>query len=118
MALWLGSERRKRRRKKWQPPNNPTLQARAIWRHVYPGDPWPRGWKVEWAGFMRNTVGLTLWESRRILLNYADARRGRNIVCTLVHEFIHVRFPQLRHGKDFERLVQSGCHRLGDWRAS
>lgn len=62
-----------KRRKKWKAPNNPTVPARQLYRAIY-GEPMPRGWRVEWAGFMRNTLGLTIWGRRLILLSYADAR--------------------------------------------
>ena len=61
-----------KRRRKWKAPNNPTAQARIIWRAIY-DEPWPKGWRVEWAGFMRNTRGLCIHGERRILLSYADA---------------------------------------------
>jgi len=64
----------KRRRRKWKAPNNPTIPAKQIWRAIY-DEPWPKGWRVEWAGFMRGALGLTLWSERRILLSYSDLAR-------------------------------------------
>lgn len=100
------------RRRKWRPPNNPTRAAQHVWRQVYPGDPWPRGWRVAWAGFMRGAMGLTYWSERRILLSHGDARR-HPVLLTLVHEFVHVRCPDLRHGAEFRRLVNAAAERLG-----
>lgn len=102
----------KRRRRKWAAPNNPTAQAKQVWRQCFPGEPWPKGWKVQWAGFMRGVSGLCIWSERRILLNYADARKG-GIVYTLLHEFVHMRCGKsLRHGKEFESLVENYKERL------
>lgn len=91
------------KRRRWKAPNNPTRSARQVWCALFPGEPWPRGWRVEWAGFMRGVWGLTTYWDRRVLLSYADALKpGRGAVETLVHEFIHVRNRRLRHGKDFK----------------
>jgi hypothetical protein len=158
----------KRRRRKWKAPNNPTVQARQIWRAVY-GEPWPKGWKVKWVGFMRGASGLTSYAKREILINYGDAKaqptdlpaqKGsylramamafwhslyrrfdygsdlrdidtesylwwariasarriemarhttleRGAIEVLLHEFVHVRQgPGLKHGKEFDRLVE------------
>ena len=35
------------RKRRFIAPNNPTAQAKQLWRYVY-GEPWPKGWKVEW----------------------------------------------------------------------
>lgn len=110
-----------RRRKKWQPPNNPTSAAKQVWRHLFPEEPWPSKWQVEWAGFMRGALGLTLYRRRTILLSYADAKRGTAVrwegvpgaVATLVHEFVHVRCPKMRHGGEFRRIERSLLARIG-----
>lgn len=97
--------RRRSRCAKWAAPNNPTRPARQVWRALYPKEPWPKGWRVEWAGFMRGAAGLCIYGERRILISYGDAARDRGAfrgaVSTLLHEFLHVRNPRLRHGKDF-----------------
>jgi hypothetical protein len=169
-----------KRRKKWKAPNNPTAQAKIIWRAVY-NEPWPKGWKVKWVGFMRSATGLTDYRKKVILLNYGDAKSGdrygydhrdyyrkaiaeafwhalymkdkgaprgttdkdgyvtyteadfarrryewwarrasmlrlemarhatleRGAIEVLLHEFVHVRQgPGLKHGKEFDRLVE------------
>jgi hypothetical protein len=110
------------RRRKWRAPNDPTLAARQVWATVFPGEPWPKGWRVSWAGFMRGCDGLTLWRERRIVLSYADhagrvitrsGRRKAGAVETLLHEFVHVRSPRLRHGVEFKRLANGLRRRLG-----
>ena len=102
-----------RHRRKWRAPNNPTRPARQVWAALFPGHPWPTGWRVEWAGFMRGAAGLTIYSRRLILLNYADARRFRNPVNVLLHEFVHLRCgPELRHGREFARLVREFHDRL------
>ncbi len=143
----------KKRRKKWRAPNNPTATAKQVWKAVY-DEPWPKGWRVEWAGFMRGALGLTIYGERRILLSWADAQNRRGgkaipnawssacrllysgdpelgefyitsgrlpqrsqprtgqVLRTLIHEFTHLRNRNLRHGKEFERLVEWGWNRL------
>lgn len=164
------------RKRKWRPPNNPTGPAKQVYRAIY-GEPLPKGWRVEWAGFMRNASGLCIYGERRILLNYADFKKNprirkstddlvaetreriqrleaqiqnvpwglqtsgddwirrkiesnerylirlerarhkidnanRGAVHTLIHEFTHLRHPELRHGKEFDRLVEWGWKQL------
>ena len=101
-----------RRRRRWRPPNNPTPPARAVWAALFPRESWPRGWRVQWVGFMRGTRGLTLYAERRILLSWGDRRHGP--VNTLLHEFVHVRCgPTLRHGREFTGLCNDFRTRLG-----
>ena len=101
------------RRKRWRPPNDPMPQARFIWKAVH-DRPWPTGWKVKWVGFMRNCWGLTKWGTKEILLSYGDAKRADgHAIDTLLHEFVHVRFPKLRHGREFDRLVAWSKAQLG-----
>ena len=49
-----------------------TPVARAIWRAAFNDEPWPRGWRVEWAGFMRGAMGLAVYSERRVLLSFGD----------------------------------------------
>lgn len=126
----------KGRRRKWKAPNNPTPQSRLVWAKCFPGEPWPSGWRVEWVGFMRGALALTSWDERCILLSYGD-HAGRAIITrrnhfiasaegtrpatklralpveTLLHEFVHVRCPALRHGKEFNSLVTGLRRRIG-----
>jgi hypothetical protein len=106
--------RRRLRCRRWRPPNNPTLQARLVWAALFPRESWPKGWRVEWVGFMRGALGLTLWSERRILLSYGDAVRRGYPVSTLIHEFVHVRAGRrFRHGKEFKTLEHEFRSRLG-----
>lgn len=120
--------------RRWRPPNNPTPQARQVWGALFPGHPWHKGWSVQWVGFMRGALGLTLYTRKRILLSYGD-HAGPVIVTrrqvhdsglvsyfkaprslpveTLLHEFVHVRCPGLRHGREFRSLVNALRERLG-----
>jgi len=129
------------RRKKWKAPNNPTVQARQLWRAVY-GEPWPKGWKVKWVGWMRGAMGLCDYSAKTIVLNWGDFCRPkyvewhdwrtiyvgegkeisfstpskrlspRSVIETLIHEFTHIRNRGLRHGAEFDRLVRWGYDRL------
>jgi len=101
------------KRRKWRAPNNPNIPAKQIWAALFPREPWPRGWRVEWVGFMRGAKGLCIWSERRILLSYGDARKG-DVVGTLLHEFVHVRCGKaLRHGQEFRERENSLRERLG-----
>lgn len=172
-------------RKKWRPPNDPMPQAKLIWQAVY-AEPWPKGWRVEWVGFMRGASGLCRYGVKRILLSYGDAKARnkpsevhdqrylnalamafwyalteqsevrstfyadgrrkdtvvrrhydwwvrhaswlrldkvrhsslqRGAVETLLHEFVHLRNgPLLKHGKEFDRLVEWSRKRLSEAR--
>lgn len=65
-----------KRRKQWKPVGLPKLTpiAKDLWRAIY-REPWPSGWKVEWAGFMRGAMGLCSYGERRIILSYGDLFR-------------------------------------------
>lgn len=86
-----------------------------LFRAAFPGRAWPRGWTVEWAGFMRGTLGLAKYQSRTILLSYGDfkGKHADRLFSTFVHECVHAMYPQLRHGADFRRLCQAGYSRIG-----
>jgi hypothetical protein len=49
--------------------NNPTVQARTIWRAVY-GEPWPKGWRVIWCAPMGGYMGSCSYGERLIRLCY------------------------------------------------
>lgn len=115
--------------RRWKQPNDPTGPARQVWAALFPGEPWPTGWKVRWAGFMRGAAGLCIYGEKRILLSYGDARRESRLqaeaeregrirrehgpVNTLIHEFVHVRCRGLRHGQEFRFLERELCSRIG-----
>jgi hypothetical protein len=103
------------RHRRWRAPNDPTRPAKQIWAHLYPDQPWPMGWEVKWAGFIRGATGLTSYSRRVILLSYGDARRATGApVETPLHEFVHLRCgPTLRHGQEFSRLLNSLRLRCG-----
>jgi hypothetical protein len=123
------------------PPLTPI--ARAVYLAAFNGEPLPRGWRVEWAGFMRGALGLCINSERRILLSLGDLRTKRTrptfyrssapgcvvvhgvsgyydrpkcILEILVHEFVHSRTPGLRHGKEFDSLVRAAVARV--WEAA
>lgn len=101
-------------RKRWKAPNNLTIPARQVWAALFP-DPWPKGWRVQWVGFMRGVRGLCVYSEQRVLLGWGNfpEKSGRP-VHTLVHEFIHMRCgPGLRHGKEFRELERECLSRIG-----
>jgi hypothetical protein len=104
-----------KRRRRWQAPNNPTPQAKAVWTALFPREPWPKGWRVQWVGFMRGAQGLTIYRERRVLLSWGDRNRhGSGPVETLLHEFVHMRAGhELRHGPEFRAMTNRLHARLG-----
>lgn len=100
-------------RRRWKAPNDPTPQAKAVWAALFPREDWPKGWKVQWVGFMRGACGLTIYSERRVLLSWGDRKR-RGPVDTLLHEFVHMRAGHdLRHGEEFRSLLNNFRDRLG-----
>lgn len=108
------------RKRRWRAPNDPTGPARQVWAALFTREPWPSGWRVRWAGFMRGAAGMTIYSERRVLLSYGDAKarmaeaKGWGAVDTLLHEFVHMRCGRgLRHGKEFARLENALRAQLG-----
>ena len=141
-------------RRRQLPSNDPTMQARQVWRYLF-DSPWPQGWTVVWVRGLHGNFGQARRCDRRILLNYpmhlatpidrAMQRMGRalrawrhhpeaidrfadawakwlasepknepeSILDTLIHEFIHVRHRNLKHGAEFSRMVKWGLTKLG-----
>lgn len=87
-----------------------TKPARQVWRHLFPGEPWPRGWRVRWQ-WLPIRAGNCSYGRRFINLCWANYHRDP--VATLCHEFIHVRCRGLRHGKEFRHIERELLSRLG-----
>jgi hypothetical protein len=109
-------------RRAWKAPvPNPTPMARQVWAQLWPDEPWPKGWRVEWVGFMRGVLGMCKPRSQRIILSYGDAKKANGVVVrTLVHEMLHMRcgktFGPKRnrwHSKDFYEIERRLYLRLG-----
>jgi len=87
-----------------------TRQAKQVWAAVYPGDPWPKGWRAVFKSSLTSSYGHCDYRAKTVAL----AKRVRtDVVQTLIHEFVHVRNPGLKHGVTFNRLVRSGAARIG-----
>jgi hypothetical protein len=99
--------RRRAERARWTPPNNPTAPAKQVWRALFPGEPWPEGWRVRWVGFMRGASGFCSYAEREIRLSHGDfnGSRGKPVLATLIHEFVH-----LRSGPDLRMPGAGGRH--------
>ena len=119
---------------------NPTIPAKQLWAAIY-DEPWPKGWRVKWiTGFPRDLSNYLSGDcnhrTKRIRLSFhsgmidayiddlvrkrwrvffgerpPDWRFGGPIE-TLIHEFVHVRRPRLKHGAAFNRLVNNARKRL------
>lgn len=95
-----------------QPPDA-TPTARAIYRFLF-GEPWERGWTVYWSPYIARASAFCVRECRFISISVADHyyEGGLDLMATLVHELLHVRYPDLRHGRKFNRMVRECCARL------
>lgn len=77
-----------------------TKPAAQVWRWLF-DEPWPKGWRVQWVGFMRGAKGLTIYSERRVLLGWGDFGKKGNPLPTVIHEFLHMRGFK-RHTKEFK----------------
>ena len=60
------------RKRRFIAPNNPTAQAKQVWRYIY-GEPWPKGWKVEWVRsfpYHDRRIGQCAYGRKLISLHY------------------------------------------------
>ena len=103
-----------------------TRAARVIYRAAFNGDQLPKGWIVTMTdqqfnreGRLRvgrsNLRGLCVWFEYAILIASPQSRprdERFNWLRTLIHEFVHQRCPRLRHGKEFEALVEAALARV------
>jgi len=109
-------------KRRWKAPApDPTPMARQVWAYLWPDEPWPKGWHVEWAGFMRRTLGLCSPHRKRIILSYADAKKPNGVVLrTLAHELLHARLGRTMgrnrnrwHSPEFYEIENRVTARLG-----
>ena len=106
-------------------------QARAIWKAVWHGIPWPANWRVRWGkldalvltiasalggqcalrdGRTRSIIlGLCVPASRIILLDEANNRDqpAQDRDRTVIHELVHANLPNEGHGPRFEETLKS-----------
>jgi len=91
--------------------------ARSLYRAAF-NAPLPPGTKVVASALasVRGWHGSCTRGRPATIVLYNTAHRDRNEVSTLVHEFIHLRNPRLKHGAEFERLVAAAVARV--WTAA
>lgn len=78
------------------------LISREIFEVVYPGKKWPEGWRVFWhRSRSKRVYGTCNFTYKSILLNVRMAEEHGRVVQTLLHEFVHMMNPKLRHGQKF-----------------
>jgi len=75
-----------------------TKRAKRMWRVLF-NEPFPKGWHFVWY-----FLGATDHPCKQLLL--VDGLDDRRAIDTLVHEFVHVKFPNKRHGKGFDKMVR------------
>lgn len=75
-----------------------TKRAKRIYKVVF-NKALPKQWRFIWY-FM----GATDWHCKQIML--VDGLEDRRALDTLCHEFVHVKFPKKRHGKEFDKMVR------------
>jgi len=85
-----------------------TKVAAAAWELVFER-PWPARWRVLYTSSFWTTLGETDFARRTIKIS----RKERSPFRTLAHEFVHLRWPRLRHGREFERRSAAICAVLG-----
>lgn len=95
-----------------------THAARQVWAHAY-HTAWPKGWKVCWRDDfpprIRHTLGCCAHHGKTVVLNWSTLKNRTDLdqpLSTLIHEFTHLRYPKLLHGKEFERIVMTVYGRL------
>jgi len=108
--------------RRWTAPvPDPTPMAQQVWAHLWPDEPWPKNWCVEWVGFIRGTLGICWPGTKRIILSYGDAKKVDGVILqTLVHEMLHMRcgkrFGPKRnrwHSKEFYEIEHRLLVRIG-----
>src|SRR5277367_3757255 len=75
-----------------------TARAKRIWRVLFK-EPFPKKWQFVWY-----FLGATDHRCKQLLL--VDGLDDMAAIDTLVHEFVHVKFPHKRHGKGFDKMVR------------
>ena len=102
--------------KQYQYRCNPSLrtaqrQAKELWRLLF-DEPFPKDWKI-WFG----VDGVTYLEAKEVHIAAHDPYEGLR---TVIHEFVHVKYPKLQHNQRFamieKRLLTkatTGDHKRG-----
>src|ERR1700722_11960293 len=75
-----------------------TARAKRIWKILF-NTPFPKKWRFIW-----NFAGAADMYCKQIMLTGELDERAD--IDTLCHEFVHVKFPKRRHGKEFDKLVR------------
>lgn len=88
----------------------------------------PHGWLVRWSGegdegYFGDCHAITHYASRVVALSSASfgddgvclerGQKGVSVLEILLHEFVHVRCPDIEHGGEFNRLVRLACAEIG-----
>lgn len=107
-----------------------TAAARVIYRAAFNGEALPKRWRVLFIrkrgrygiGPRSGTLGRCSWSTQTIVLhreawtmdgfNAGRVVKGSSWLGALIHEFIHQRCRQLRHGQEFNRLTAAAYERL------
>ena len=80
-----------------------TVIARSLWKELF-DTKWPSGWKVKYTNDLdRNCYAATVFDDKTVWISTNHGKRA-NILHTLVHEFIHMGNPNLRHNAEFYRM--------------
>lgn len=98
------------------PRGAPKVSMRAM-RQAYStafGEPLPRGWAVRF-GVMEGALGRCSYMTKEVILSahYCGSKPWGSPMRTLMHEFVHVRLPHLRHGDEFDGIVEAACREVG-----
>jgi predicted metal-dependent hydrolase len=107
-----------KRDRQWPSEEETTERAKQVWQACY-GTPWPDGWRVGWRHFKRR-YGDCNKHTKLIRLNWLHYHHQlhygwffhKQVLETLVHEFTHLRYPNLKHGPEFRRMILLAYERL------
>ena len=52
-----------------------------------------------------NKKGSTVQKDREIYINVKNHKSAGDLIDTIVHELIHIKYPKLRHGQKFQDKI-------------
>jgi hypothetical protein len=89
-----------------------TRAAKQVWEYVYP-EPWPEDWVVRWQDLPSNRLGDCNLHGKLIRLGWVlKYKEEEEVINTLIHEFTHLRHPDLLHSEGFTRRVHGAYCQL------
>lgn len=109
------------------PDFDPTIPAKQLWKYLFDMD-WPGCFQVVWRDHMRPLARVSWFGGDRcgkrpvkielhtlFLENIRTGRaRGTSVFYALIHEFLHIRYPTIKHGRNMRarnhKLLWESCY--------